>query len=105
MLSSDKEGEVLGAVAAIKRTLESVGLDLHDLAGSISGGDQDDDYDDDEAPPFPEMVRRLLACDRLSDWERKFINDLARVIYQKRQMTAAQIKKLIEIYGQRIGAP
>jgi hypothetical protein len=35
MLSSDQMGEVFSAVQAIKRVLESAGLDLHELAGSI----------------------------------------------------------------------
>ena len=32
MLSSDKDGEVLAATAAIKRTLATEGLDIHSLA-------------------------------------------------------------------------
>ena len=38
LLSSDKDGEVLGAVGAIKRTLKSANLDVHDLAGLVENG-------------------------------------------------------------------
>jgi hypothetical protein len=38
LLSSDKPGEVLAAVEAIKRTLDVVGMDLHDLADVVAGG-------------------------------------------------------------------
>jgi hypothetical protein len=35
MLSSDKDGEVLAATAAIKRTLANEGLDIHNLADAL----------------------------------------------------------------------
>jgi len=35
MLSSDKDGEVLAATAAIKRTLANEGLDIHSLADAL----------------------------------------------------------------------
>lgn len=37
LLSSDKDGEILAAVAAIKRQLKSNGKDIHDLAKSFGG--------------------------------------------------------------------
>jgi hypothetical protein len=37
LLSSDRSGEVGAAVEAIKRTLETCGLDLHDLADRLTG--------------------------------------------------------------------
>src|SRR6267142_510688 len=36
MLASDKDGEVIAAVSAIKRTLQSNESDLHDLAAKLS---------------------------------------------------------------------
>ena len=36
LLASDRDGEVLACVAAMKRTLSGQGLDLHDLAKSIA---------------------------------------------------------------------
>jgi hypothetical protein len=35
MLSSDRDGEVLAATAAIKRTLATEGLDIHNLADAL----------------------------------------------------------------------
>jgi hypothetical protein len=37
LLSSDKDGERLAAIAAIDRTLQSAGLDFHDLARAVDG--------------------------------------------------------------------
>jgi hypothetical protein len=37
MLGSDRDGEVIAAVAAIRRLLEAQGLDLHDLADVVMG--------------------------------------------------------------------
>src|SRR6266853_2908868 len=36
MLASDKDGEVIAAVGAIKRTLQSGGSDFHDLVAKLS---------------------------------------------------------------------
>jgi hypothetical protein len=36
-LSSDKEGEVLAAARAIRRTLDNAGSDIHELAARIKG--------------------------------------------------------------------
>jgi hypothetical protein len=38
LLGSDKDGEVLAAVAALKRTLGVAGIDMHDLADVITVG-------------------------------------------------------------------
>jgi hypothetical protein len=35
LLASDKDGEVIATVAAIKRTLDTADLDLHDLADAV----------------------------------------------------------------------
>ena len=39
LLASDKEGEVLATVRAIRAALLGEGLDLHDLSASIANGD------------------------------------------------------------------
>jgi hypothetical protein len=38
LLASDKDGEVLAAVQALKRTLNGSGADIHDLAARVTGG-------------------------------------------------------------------
>src|SRR5438094_640406 len=50
LLASDKIGEVQATACAIKRTLESAGLDLHDLAGAI------------ESPPLPQWAARQTCA-------------------------------------------
>ena len=38
LLGSDKDGEVLAAIAALKRTLDIADMDLHDLADALVAG-------------------------------------------------------------------
>jgi hypothetical protein len=38
LLASDRDGEVLSAVAALRRALESAGSDLHELAKAVTNG-------------------------------------------------------------------
>jgi hypothetical protein len=58
LLASDKGGEVLGTVNAIRRTLGAHGLDLHDLAKAIAAAA--------EPPPQHE---RASSCDVVPLWE------------------------------------
>ena len=37
LLASDRDGEVVAAVTALKKTLEGAGLDHHDLADMVTG--------------------------------------------------------------------
>jgi hypothetical protein len=74
LLGSDKDGEVLATVEAIKRTLASDGADLHDLAVAIS---------QPPPPPAPrpaatwrQQAERLLRYGQPNDWERKFLQSL-----------------------------
>jgi hypothetical protein len=41
LLGSNRDGEILGAVTAMKRILEAAGLDLHAVANRIIDGDPD----------------------------------------------------------------
>jgi hypothetical protein len=73
LLSSDKDGEVLATVEAIKRTLKSGGCDLHDLASRLVGrgsnppsSAQRDDY------------HELLLHPSLNDWERHFMGSICK---------------------------
>jgi hypothetical protein len=43
LLSSDQDGEVVGAARAIDRALRSAGYDWHDLAGLVDGAPVSDD--------------------------------------------------------------
>jgi hypothetical protein len=83
LLASDKDGEVLSAVAAIGRTLKQAGADYHDLAKAITS-----------AKPLPvqgvplrwrdipqgERANWLVAAmhsGRISPWESSFCASLA----------------------------
>jgi hypothetical protein len=41
LLGSERDGEVLAAVSAMRRTLQTAGLDLHAIAARITDGDPD----------------------------------------------------------------
>ena len=45
LLASDRDGEVLAAVAAIKRTLKAAGSDIHAFAGQLGGNGRISDHD------------------------------------------------------------
>jgi hypothetical protein len=73
LLSSDKDGEVLATVEAIKRLLKTGGNDWHDLPSALagrgrsnpsSGGAKGDDY------------HELLLHPALNDWEREFMESI-----------------------------
>jgi hypothetical protein len=85
LLSSDKEGERLGAVAAIERTLHGAGLSFHDLAETIS--DQIIEVVKEKVVvkiveidrtqrDWIEYSEKLLQVDTLEAHERKFVQDM-----------------------------
>jgi hypothetical protein len=128
LLSSDNDGEVLGAVHAIRRTLGAEGLDLHALADGInggSGGNKADGADytvawnagysagraaaEREAPRREEPRREEpswhdIAClcnehaDRFSDREREFVGDMVRRTVHGGTLTERQANWLRDIY-------
>ena len=69
-MASNHQGEVIATVAAIRRTLQGAGADLHDLCEAL---------DADWAPEWREQV---LLCRRhinlLSERERSLIESLER---------------------------
>lgn len=95
LLTSDRDGEVLAAVAAIRRTLDAAGLTVHDLAAAIgapaspTGGTSDDAI----------MVVALRRAAGLSDWERRFIESLATWLQQGRRLTPKQRATLHKIHA------
>jgi hypothetical protein len=91
-LASDHDGEIVSTVRAIRRTLESAGSDLHDLAARLSGSTRSrlgraanaDDPDTwgwseppwSELPPTERLraVEAMLAmADKFSAWEISFL--------------------------------
>lgn len=96
MLSSDRDGEVVAAVRAIGRTLQSAGADWHDLAKAVRGLPRAAPCADQpkrqprprhtsSAPPTWESMKRgarlkwidlLLRSGRLTEWEANFAASL-----------------------------
>jgi hypothetical protein len=129
MLSSDKDGEVMGAVHALRRTLSSAGTDLHALADAIGGGKKFSEADAAEIylrgleegrrqaarnggfhsvgePTWHEIA---LECQKRNDVlrgpaEREFVSDMVRRTVHGGRLTEKQEKWLRDIYA-RVGRP
>jgi hypothetical protein len=89
-LSSDFDGEILGAVAAMKRLFAAEGLSFHDIATvieSCNGEIEERKYSDADLEFFdcdgrPRWYDMAVFCQRnaeqlRSPWERQFIADIA----------------------------
>jgi hypothetical protein len=101
-LSSDKDGEVVAAAAAIRRTLTNAGSDIHELAARVKGGKIPESemkrvydagyregkdsaataqgFSNTEGPSWHEMATYCVDHDngRLLPREREFVNDMVR---------------------------
>jgi hypothetical protein len=82
LLSSDVEGERLGAVAGIDRTLKSAGVTFHDLADTVADRIvevvriKEVPVDRTNIESWIEAANRMLATNELQDHERKFVGDM-----------------------------
>jgi hypothetical protein len=103
MLSSDQPGEVVAAAAAIRRTLETVGADWHDLTRELTkpvapshDRSRGENYDSDRSGwrPLHAYCRRHL--DALSAREQDFI---ATLDTWRGNVTEKQLAWLIAIHG------
>jgi hypothetical protein len=126
LLSSDKEGEVVAAAHAIKRTLANAGSDIHELAERIKGGKLSESEmrkiyeagfeagkdesaaekgfsDTTAGPSWLAMAEYCAEHDngRLTEREREFIDDMTRWC-TRREPTEKQGKWLHLLYV-RIG--
>jgi hypothetical protein len=117
LLSSDKDGEVVATVHAIRRTLAAADLDLHDLARLLTpatvtpASAAPEPERPPEPPPKPdrqwaktviELLRTHAECPLcLTDWERKFLANLAS--YHTKAPSAAQLDILDGITA-KVGA-
>jgi hypothetical protein len=120
LLSSDKDGEVLAAVAAIRRTLDAEKLDLHALADGIDGSGKGSQADyaiawnagysagkeaaEREAPHRDQPSWHDIACecrehaDELGAREQQFVHDMCRRTVRGGALTEKQAKWLRDIY-------
>src|SRR5712691_4743470 len=74
-LASSHSGEVLATVAAIRRTLESAGLDLHDLAAVLTTDSRIADQPHDDWLTVARWCRDRRQT--LNDRERQFVEQMA----------------------------
>ena len=112
-LASDAPGEVVATVAAIRRTLDRAGLDLHDLAAQLTEAPR---------PVQPEPPKRnrhaqrnggellamaqwlrLHALDRLTAKQRDFVETVARLLAAGRALTLKQERWLRDLHAMQGG--
>ncbi len=95
-LASDHDGEVIATVRAIRRTLESAGLDLHALAAGL-----DSSTCDGEPATWQELAAwcRNIGQHRLSLKEFVFVADMADRLVLDAQPSAKQAAWLRAIYA------
>jgi len=124
LLTSDKDGEVIAAARAIKRTLDGTGADIHELAARVKGGgklskaEMQKIYDAgveagkndaavdtgfnsvDGTKSWHEMAlycEKQISSSRLYPREREFIEDMVRWT-ERREPSEKQGKWLHAIY-------
>ena len=128
LLASDRDGEVVAAANAIKRTLANANLDIHALADGVETG-ADKKFSEDDAKEIyqrafddgrraaekdqpitfhsvsePSWHEIACACrdndrGRLKDHERKFVLDMVRWTVRSGEPTEKQAKWLRAIYA------
>lgn len=103
-LASNHDGEVVATVAAITRTLEAGGHDLHDLAAHLTEPSRIVIVHRDrptDAPP-PDASDTIAWClnegaERMSEWEDSFVRSLARQVAGGRPPSPKQAAVLDDI--------
>jgi hypothetical protein len=110
-LASDAPGEVVATVAAIRRTLDRAGLDLHDLAAQLTAGPQpvqpispkrQAPRDGGELLAMAAFLR-AYALDRLTPKQRDFVATAARLLSDGRALTPKQSQWLRDLNAQHAG--
>lgn len=101
LLGSDKEGEVVAAAQAIVRTLNGLGLDLHDVAEAVQ---------DRYQPPDIELAKTWSDWAEIARWcrdhhrgllaerERGFVDNMTRPPAGYRAPSEGQQKWLRDIF-------
>jgi hypothetical protein len=112
-LGSDKDGEIIGAVMALKRTLAAAELDTHWIVDSFERGaapvvhaddrgrDREDDGDDDGQDDRSKVWFAFHRRHRLSEKERLFVENIAA---RSGRLTPRQRQWLFDICGRLEGA-
>jgi hypothetical protein len=97
LLASDRDGEVVAAARAVRRTLAGVGADLNDLASYVENAAANDPGTMPLGPSA--MAAELLHQHRadLTLWELSFLEALV----DRPRLSPKQADKIAEIYSQR----
>ena len=102
-LASDHPGEVVATVAALRRTLDRAGLDLHDLAARLTDPPQRAQR---EAPggDLRAMAEALAAdaLDRLTPKQAAFIRTACRLLATGRPLSVKQARWLRDLHALHI---
>jgi hypothetical protein len=110
-LASDSAGEVVATVAAIRRTLDRAGLDLHDLTARLTATPQpvrpispkrQAPRDGGELLAMAAFLR-AYAIDRLTPKQRDFVATAARLLTDGRALTPKQSQWLRDLHAQHAG--
>lgn len=109
-LASDRPGEVVATVAAIRRTLDRAGLDLHDLAARLTEAPRPVQPEPQEHEPHAQrdgadllamaLWLRVHVLERLTPKQRDFTATAARLLTDGRALTPKQAKWLRDLHAQ-----
>ena len=104
-LASDSPGEVNATVQAIRRTLDRAGLDLHDLAATLTeapGPVTLERHAPRDGPSLMAMALGLYARarHRLTERQADFVASSARLLATGRALTPKQANWLRDLHAQ-----
>jgi len=111
-LASNHPGEVMATVAALIRTLDRAGLDLHDLAARMAGPVEPIMHPPARDPADLKAMAVLRvkgawleshALDRLTDNQRDFVLKMKRLLQQGRAPTPKQGAYLSDLHAMHGG--
>ena len=103
-LASDAPGEVVATVAAIRRTLDRAGLDLHDLAARLTEAPASVVVKQEPAPQARDLLTmaaglRAYAMHRLTANQRDFVLKASGLLAAGRALTPKQQKFLRDLHA------
>jgi hypothetical protein len=101
LLASDKDGEILAAVSAMRRTLAAEKLDLHDLANVVAGSPSTTAGTTNNGQGFDPVAAAqfcLASPVAFDDREVKFLLNIEHLIRRGYRLTAKQAKWLGDLH-------
>jgi len=98
LLSSDKDGEVVAAVRAIKRKLDKAGGDFHDLALAITSSKRPDE--EGKKPPAAVVMAEALCAviDTIPPRHHEFVKQMRASTVFEYGLSEKQEKYLTDLY-------